>query len=72
MPIPESHAASFAVLVYASCWLNRHEPAAFLVALLNSQLMASVLLGLGLEVGRLSCVKQFRREIGQPKLKRVQ
>jgi error-prone DNA polymerase len=36
---PESHAASFALLVYASCWLKRHEPAAFLVALLNSQPM---------------------------------
>ena len=36
---PESHAASFALLVYASCWLKRHEPAAFLTALLNSQPM---------------------------------
>lgn len=36
---PESHAASFALLVYASCWIKRHEPAAFLVALLNSQPM---------------------------------
>jgi error-prone DNA polymerase len=34
---PESHAASFALLVYASCWLKRHEPACFLAALLNSQ-----------------------------------
>ncbi|MDY0105844.1 MAG: error-prone DNA polymerase [Giesbergeria sp.] len=34
---PESHAASFALLVYASAWIKRHEPAAFLVALLNSQ-----------------------------------
>ena len=34
---PESHAASFALLVYVSCWLKRHEPAAFLCALLNSQ-----------------------------------
>ncbi|MBH9552660.1 error-prone DNA polymerase [Inhella gelatinilytica] len=34
---PESHAASFALLTYASCWLKRHEPAAFLCALLNSQ-----------------------------------
>lgn len=33
---PESHAASFALLVYASCWLKRHEPAAFLAAMLNS------------------------------------
>ena len=36
---PESHAASFALLVYVSCWLKRHEPAAFLAALLNSQPM---------------------------------
>ncbi|PNG07850.1 MULTISPECIES: error-prone DNA polymerase [unclassified Variovorax] len=36
---PESHAASFALLVYASSWIKRHEPAAFLVALLNSQPM---------------------------------
>ncbi|WP_432263557.1 error-prone DNA polymerase [Cupriavidus sp. TMH.W2] len=36
---PESHAASFALLVYASAWLKRHEPAAFLCALLNSQPM---------------------------------
>jgi error-prone DNA polymerase len=34
---PESHAASFALLVYVSCWLKRHEPACFLAALLNSQ-----------------------------------
>ncbi|MGB8327406.1 MAG: error-prone DNA polymerase, partial [Steroidobacteraceae bacterium] len=36
---PESHAASFALLVYASSWLKRHEPAAFTCALLNSQPM---------------------------------
>ena len=36
---PESHAASFALLVYASCWIKCHEPAAFLAALLNSQPM---------------------------------
>ncbi|KAE8756734.1 DNA polymerase III subunit alpha [Paraburkholderia madseniana] len=36
---PESHAASFALLVYASAWLKRHEPVAFLVAMLNSQPM---------------------------------
>ncbi|MDX1444039.1 MAG: error-prone DNA polymerase, partial [Gammaproteobacteria bacterium] len=33
---PESHAASFALLVYVSAWLKRHEPAAFTAALLNS------------------------------------
>src|SRR5690606_31792106 len=36
---PQSHAASFAKLVYASCWLKRNEPAAFACALLNSQPM---------------------------------
>ena len=34
---PESHAASFALLVYASSWIKRHHPAEFLAALLNSQ-----------------------------------
>jgi error-prone DNA polymerase len=36
---PESHAASFALLVYFSAWLKRHEPAAFYCGLLNSQPM---------------------------------
>jgi len=36
---PESHAASFALLVYVSAWIKCHEPAAFLAALLNSQPM---------------------------------
>jgi error-prone DNA polymerase len=36
---PESHAASFALLVYASSWLKCHEPEAFLAAMLNSQPM---------------------------------
>ena len=36
---PESHSASFALLVYVSSWLKRHEPAAFTAALLNSQPM---------------------------------
>lgn len=36
---PESHAASFALLVYASSWLKCHHPAAFLCGLLNSQPM---------------------------------
>lgn len=34
---PESHAASFALLVYLSAWIKRYEPAAFLAGLLNSQ-----------------------------------
>ena len=36
---PESHAASFALLVYVSAWLKRNEPAAFYAGLLNSQPM---------------------------------
>lgn len=36
---PESHSASFALLVYVSSWLKRHAPAAFTCALLNSQPM---------------------------------
>lgn len=34
---PESHAASFALIVYVSCWLKRHYPDAFLAAMLNAQ-----------------------------------
>jgi error-prone DNA polymerase len=34
---PESHAASFGLLVYVSSWLKCHEPAAFCAALLDSQ-----------------------------------
>jgi error-prone DNA polymerase len=34
---PESHAASFALLTYVSCWLKHHHPAAFVCALMNSQ-----------------------------------
>jgi error-prone DNA polymerase len=36
---PESHAASFALLVYVSAWMKRHHPACFTCALLNSQPM---------------------------------
>jgi len=36
---PESHAASFAFLVYASAWLKYHHPGIFACALLNSQPM---------------------------------
>ena len=36
---PESHAASFARLVYVSAWIKRHHPAIFAAALLNSQPM---------------------------------
>jgi error-prone DNA polymerase len=36
---PESHAASFALIVYASCYLKHHHPAALLAGLLNAQPM---------------------------------
>ena len=36
---PESHAASFALLVYATAWLKRHHPGIFACGLLNSQPM---------------------------------
>ena len=36
---PESHSASFALLVYVSAWLKCHKPAEFCAALLNSQPM---------------------------------
>jgi error-prone DNA polymerase len=36
---PESHAASFALLVYVSSWIKRYHPAAFTAALVNSQPM---------------------------------
>ena len=36
---PESHAASFALIVYASAWLKCHHPAAFAASLINSQPM---------------------------------
>ncbi len=36
---PESHAASFALLVYVSAWLKHYEPAVFFCALINSQPM---------------------------------
>lgn len=36
---PESHAASFALIAYASCWVKKHHPDAFCAALINSQPM---------------------------------
>ena len=36
---PESHAASFALLVYVSSWIKKHYPEAFCAAILNSQPM---------------------------------
>jgi DNA polymerase III alpha subunit len=38
---PESHAASFALITYVSCWLKCHEPAAFACSLINSCRWAS-------------------------------
>jgi len=34
---PESHAASIALLVYASCWIKRHYSGEVMAAMLNSQ-----------------------------------
>ncbi|WP_314104552.1 error-prone DNA polymerase [uncultured Stenotrophomonas sp.] len=34
---PESHAASFALITYVSCWLKCHHPSAFAASLVNSQ-----------------------------------
>ncbi|WP_010161711.1 error-prone DNA polymerase [Sphingomonas sp. PAMC 26617] len=36
---PESHAASFAKIAYASCWMKHHHPDAFCAALMNAQPM---------------------------------
>ncbi len=36
---PESHAASFAIITYASCYLKEHHPEAFVASLLNAQPM---------------------------------
>ncbi len=36
---PESHAISFALIAYASCWLKAHHPAAFYTGLINNQPM---------------------------------
>ncbi|ALN57553.1 DNA polymerase III, alpha subunit [Lysobacter enzymogenes] len=36
---PESHAASFALLAYVSCWLKHHHPAAFACGIINSMPM---------------------------------
>ena len=36
---PESHAASFALIAYASCWMKCHHPDVFLAAILNAQPM---------------------------------
>ncbi len=62
---PESHAASFALLVYASAWLKRHHPAAFLCGLLNSQPMGfyspSMLVQDARRHGRRPCCRRTSR-----------
>ncbi len=60
---PESHAASFALLVYVSAWLKCHHPAAFACALLNSQPMgfyapAQIVQDLRVQVGRVLAVDE--------------
>jgi error-prone DNA polymerase len=77
---PESHAASFALIVYASCYLKRYYPAAFCAALLSAQPMGfyapSTLVGdarrRGVEV-RAPCARTSEwdtilvpREAGEP------
>ena len=60
---PESHAASFAILVYFSAWIKRHYPAVFLASLINSQPLGSTRPansfkmpnGMVLKFGRLMC-----------------
>ena len=52
---PESHAASFALLVYVSAWLKCHEAAAFACGLLNSQP-----LGLWPVADRAGCAAAWR------------
>ena len=61
---PESHACAFALITYVSCWLKRHEPAAFACALLNSQPMGfcrarPLLIDGGLGGGGIYCKKVF-------------
>ena len=81
---PESHAASFALLVYDSAWLKHFEPAAFTCALLNSQPMgfyapAQLVRDTrahGVEVRAVDvcisewdCTLESREEAGQPALR---
>lgn len=81
---PESHAASFALLVYASAWLKRYYPAAFCAALLNSQplgfytpgqLIGDALahgvrvLGVDVNYSSYDCTLEERRDEGFPVLR---
>lgn len=60
---PQSHAASFAKLVYVSCWLKRHEPAAFACALLNSQPMGFYSTSQIVQDARRGCAERAGIEI---------
>ncbi|MFQ5424032.1 MAG: error-prone DNA polymerase [Phycisphaerae bacterium] len=78
---PESHAASFALLVYVSAWLKRYHPAAFAAALLNSQPMGFYapaqivrdasnhgvcVRGPDINSSKYDCVLEERREAAKP------
>ena len=54
---PESHSASFALLVYVSAWIKCHEPEAFLAALLNSQPMGFYMPAQLVQDARRHCVE---------------
>jgi error-prone DNA polymerase len=58
---PESHAASFALLVYVSAWLKHYYPAAFTAALLNSQPM-----GFYAPAQLVTCARRHGVEIRPP------
>ncbi|MFO0260262.1 MAG: error-prone DNA polymerase, partial [Planctomycetota bacterium] len=58
---PESHAASFALLVYVSAWLKHYYPAAFTAALLNSQPM-----GFYAPAQLVACARRHGVEIRPP------
>jgi len=62
---PESHSASFALLVYVSAWLKCHEPAAFFCALLNSQPMGFYAPAQLLRTARDQGVRVYPVDIGQ-------
>jgi error-prone DNA polymerase len=60
---PQSHAASFAKLVYASCWLKRHEPAAFACGLLNAQPMGFYSASQIVQDARRGCAERLPVEV---------
>ncbi|WP_394849622.1 error-prone DNA polymerase [Pendulispora brunnea] len=57
---PESHAASFALLVYASSWIKRHHLAEFATALINSQPMGFYSASTILEDAKRHCIEVRR------------